>query len=89
MTAEHPTELACNPHLPLSQALLLPRIAIENTMPVIDGGLFAAGLWMTAAIGVAAGLGREATAVLSTLLALAIFSVMPVIIRALEREDKP
>jgi starch synthase (maltosyl-transferring) len=24
----------------LSQALLLPRIAIENTMPVIDGGLF-------------------------------------------------
>ncbi|WP_431080074.1 alpha-1,4-glucan--maltose-1-phosphate maltosyltransferase [Pseudomonas thivervalensis] len=42
MTAEHPTELACNPHLPLSQALLLPRIAIENTMPVIDGGQFAA-----------------------------------------------
>lgn len=42
MTAEHPTELAYNPHLPLSQALLLPRIAIENTMPVIDGGQFAA-----------------------------------------------
>ncbi|MBC3376445.1 alpha-1,4-glucan--maltose-1-phosphate maltosyltransferase [Pseudomonas sp. SWRI92] len=42
MTAEHPTDLAYNPHLPLSQALLLPRIAIENTMPVIDGGLFAA-----------------------------------------------
>lgn len=31
MTAEHPTELAYNPHLPLSQALLLPRIAIEST----------------------------------------------------------
>ncbi|WP_058545642.1 alpha-1,4-glucan--maltose-1-phosphate maltosyltransferase [Pseudomonas fluorescens] len=42
MTAEHPTEPACNPHLSLSQALLLPRIAIENTMPVIDGGQFAA-----------------------------------------------
>ncbi|AXA54581.1 alpha-1,4-glucan--maltose-1-phosphate maltosyltransferase [Pseudomonas thivervalensis] len=42
MTAEHPTDLAYNAHLPLSQALLLPRIAIENTMPVIDGGQFAA-----------------------------------------------
>ena len=42
MTAEHPTDLEYNPHLPLSQALLLPRIAIENTMPVIDGGQFAA-----------------------------------------------
>ena len=27
--------------MPLSQALLLPRIAIENTMPAIDGGQFA------------------------------------------------
>ena len=27
--------------LPLSQALLLPRIAIESTSPVIDGGEFA------------------------------------------------
>jgi putative Mg2+ transporter-C (MgtC) family protein len=42
---------------------------------------------MTAAIGVAAGLGREATAVLSTVLALAIFSVMPVIVRVLEKKD--
>ncbi|CAN1600282.1 alpha-1,4-glucan--maltose-1-phosphate maltosyltransferase [Pseudomonas sp. B21-028] len=42
MTAEHPTDLAYNPNLPLSHALLLPRIAIENTMPVIDGGQFAA-----------------------------------------------
>ncbi|SFW64965.1 starch synthase (maltosyl-transferring) [Pseudomonas sp. NFACC09-4] len=42
MTAEHLTDLAYNPHLPLSHALLLPRIAIENTMPVIDGGQFAA-----------------------------------------------
>ncbi|WP_260954772.1 alpha-1,4-glucan--maltose-1-phosphate maltosyltransferase [Pseudomonas citri] len=42
MIAEYPTDLAYNPHLPLSHALLLPRIAIENTMPVIDGGQFAA-----------------------------------------------
>ncbi|MCJ8203764.1 alpha-1,4-glucan--maltose-1-phosphate maltosyltransferase [Pseudomonas sp. RGM2987] len=41
MTAEHPTDSAYNPHLPLSHALLLPRIAIEDTMPVIDGGQFA------------------------------------------------
>lgn len=40
MTAGKPTELEHNPQLPLSQALLLPRIAIENTMPVIDGGQF-------------------------------------------------
>ena len=32
----------------------------------------AAGIWLTAAIGVAAGLGRESTAVLSTLLALGV-----------------
>lgn len=37
----------------------------------------AAGIWMTAAIGVAAGLGREATAIVSTLLALLILSVLP------------
>ncbi|WP_434604304.1 alpha-1,4-glucan--maltose-1-phosphate maltosyltransferase [Pseudomonas sp. R1-7] len=42
MTAEQPTDLDYNPHLPLSQALMLPRIAIEDTMPVIDGGQFAA-----------------------------------------------
>ncbi|RON09707.1 alpha-1,4-glucan--maltose-1-phosphate maltosyltransferase [Pseudomonas brassicacearum] len=42
MTTEKPTELQYNPQLPLSQALLLPRIVIENTMPVIDGGQFAA-----------------------------------------------
>ncbi|MGY3255321.1 alpha-1,4-glucan--maltose-1-phosphate maltosyltransferase [Pseudomonas chlororaphis] len=42
MTAEkRPTELQYNPNLPLSQALLLPRIVIENTRPLIDGGQFA------------------------------------------------
>jgi len=37
----------------------------------------AAGLWLTAAIGVAAGMGREATAVLSTVLALIILYLIP------------
>lgn len=41
MTAERPSELSYNPHMPLSQALLLPRIVIENTMPTLDGGQFA------------------------------------------------
>ena len=41
MTAENPSELSYNPHIPLSQALLLPRIAIEDTMPTLDGGQFA------------------------------------------------
>ena len=38
---------------------------------------------LTTAIGMAAGLGREATAVLSTLLALAVFAVVPVLVRLL------
>ena len=54
----------------------------------VKGLTTAAGLWMTAAIGVAAGLGREATAVLSTLLALAVFSVMPVIVRWLDKDEQ-
>jgi putative Mg2+ transporter-C (MgtC) family protein len=53
----------------------------------VKGLTTAAGLWMTAAIGVSAGLGREATAVLSTLLALAVFSVMPRVVRLLERDE--
>jgi putative Mg2+ transporter-C (MgtC) family protein len=43
----------------------------------VKGLTTAAGLWLTAAIGIAAGLGREASAVLSTLLALIIFYLMP------------
>lgn len=43
----------------------------------VQGLTTAAGLWMTAAIGMACGLGREITALLSTLLALAVLSLMP------------
>ncbi|HGS4461966.1 TPA: MgtC/SapB family protein [Vibrio metschnikovii] len=41
----------------------------------------AAGIWVTAAIGMAAGMGRESTAVLSTLIALLILSLVPLIYR--------
>lgn len=47
----------------------------------VKGLTTAAGIWMTAAIGVAAGMGREATAVLSTVLALVILSTLPAIAR--------
>jgi putative Mg2+ transporter-C (MgtC) family protein len=41
----------------------------------VRGLTTAAGIWLTAAMGVAAGLGRETTAALSALLALAILSM--------------
>jgi len=45
--------------------------------PHIRGLTTAAGVWMTAAIGVAAGVGRELTAILATLLALVILAILP------------
>ena len=52
----------------------------------VRGLTTAAGIFMTAAIGIAAGLGREATALLSTLLALLIFSIAPIIVRWFEKK---
>ena len=50
---------------------------IQGTKDVETRGLTtAAGLWVTAAIGASAGMGRESTAVLSTLLALFVLSVI-------------
>lgn len=46
----------------------------------VKGLTTAAGLWTAAAIGVAVGMGREATAVLGTLLALLVLHVMPLLI---------
>lgn len=43
----------------------------------IIGLTTAAGVWMTAAIGIACGLGRESTAVLSTALALIVLAFVP------------
>jgi putative Mg2+ transporter-C (MgtC) family protein len=42
----------------------------------IEGLTTAASVWLTAAVGIAAGMGREATAVLSALLAVAVLSLL-------------
>ena len=47
----------------------------------IRGLTTAAGIWVTAAIGMAAGMGRESTTALSTLIALLVLSVVPWIFR--------
>ena len=54
----------------------------------VRGLTTAAGIWLTAAIGVAAGLGREATAVLSTLLALGVLALVPALVRHPPSTDK-
>ncbi len=51
----------------------------------VQGLTTAAGLWMTAAIGMACGLGRESTAVLSTLLALVVLMAVPRVVTLIER----
>ena len=51
----------------------------------VQGLTTAAGLWMTAAIGMACGLGRESTAVLSTLLALVVLALVPRLVGLIER----
>jgi putative Mg2+ transporter-C (MgtC) family protein len=43
----------------------------------IEGLTTAAGLWLTAAVGCAAGMGREASAVLGTVLAFLILAFLP------------
>jgi putative Mg2+ transporter-C (MgtC) family protein len=54
----------------------------------VKGLTTAAGLWLTAAMGVAVGLGRELTAVLATVLALGILSLMPVVVRMVEKPTR-
>ncbi len=51
----------------------------------VKGLTTAAGIWLTAAIGIAAGLGRESTAVLSTVLALAILALAPHVTRLIDK----
>lgn len=43
----------------------------------VQGLTTAAGVWMTAAIGIACGLGRESTAVISAVMALVVLNVVP------------
>jgi putative Mg2+ transporter-C (MgtC) family protein len=54
----------------------------------VHGLTTAASLWMTAAIGMGAGLGREATAVLTTLLGLAILALEGPIQRLVARRQR-
>lgn len=54
----------------------------------VQGLTTAAGIWMTAAIGIAAGMGKESTAVLATLLTLAIMASLPLIDRLFAHKDE-
>ena len=57
----------------LGAGTILKRQASEE----IEGLTTAAGLWLTAAVGSAAGMGRETSAVLCTVLALIVLSLLP------------
>ena len=54
----------------------------------LKGLTTAAGIWLTAAIGVAAGLGRESSAILCTLLALLILLLMPRVVDRFDVKEK-
>lgn len=49
----------------------------------------AAGVWMTAAIGIACGLGREMTALLSTVLALGVLALVPKVTGRGDADEAP
>jgi putative Mg2+ transporter-C (MgtC) family protein len=49
----------------------------HESRQTVEGLTTAAGIWMTAAIGVACGVGREATAILSAVLALLVLALVP------------
>lgn len=55
----------------------------------IHGLTTAAGLWLTASVGMAAGLGRETSAVLTTLLAFIIFTLLPSLRRSADASEAP
>jgi len=54
----------------------------------LKGLTTAAGIWVTAAIGVAAGLGRESLAILCTFLALLVLLTMPRVVDIIETKAK-
>ncbi|MDB6048518.1 MAG: methyltransferase [Pseudomonas sp.] len=61
----------------------------ESDTASVKGLTTSAGLWMTAAIGVSAGMGREATAVLSALLALIVLALMPKVAASMGPKSTP
>ncbi|MEC5396718.1 MgtC/SapB family protein [Uliginosibacterium sp. H1] len=53
----------------------------------IKGLTTAASIWLTAAVGIAAGLGREVTAILATVLGLIVLSLLPHLEKHIPRRD--
>lgn len=60
----------------------------NNNEEHITGLTTAAGIWLTAAIGVTVGMGRETSAVLCTIFALAIFYLVPHLSRNWDKSGK-
>jgi putative Mg2+ transporter-C (MgtC) family protein len=69
--------------------LVAGTILKQQAPEQIHGLTTAADLWMTAAIGVAVGLGREASAVLGTVLALIILALLPHVGLHSDTQEKP
>jgi putative Mg2+ transporter-C (MgtC) family protein len=69
--------------------LLAGAILKQQAEGHIHGLTTAAGLWLTAAVGVAVGLGREASAVLGTVLALIILALLPRVRPDADPEETP
>jgi putative Mg2+ transporter-C (MgtC) family protein len=67
--------------------LLAGTILKQQAEGLIHGLTTAAGLWLTAAIGVAVGLGRETSAVLGTVLTLIILALLPQIRPDIDPEE--
>lgn len=65
----------------LGAGTILKDSSQGDAPPLVRGLTTAAGIWLTAAIGVACGLGEEATAVLSALIAWVILSAVPLMLR--------
>ncbi|WP_421683682.1 MgtC/SapB family protein [Stutzerimonas urumqiensis] len=59
-----------------------------DTAQDVHGLTTAAGIWLTAAIGVTCGLGHEATAVFTTAMALIVLKVMPILERHAARTHR-
>ena len=59
--------------------------SVKGSSDEVKGMTTAAGIWMTAAIGMAVGMGRELTAVLSTVLALIVLAVVPKVVGKVQR----
>jgi putative Mg2+ transporter-C (MgtC) family protein len=69
--------------------LLAGTILKQQAQGQIHGLTTAAGLWLTAAIGVAVGLGRETSAVLGTVLAFIILALLPQVRLYADTDETP